>query len=140
MKLSAHILLMVVSWLQKIFCQSLQSISHSGNFFLVTQKKEKIRFWGKSQFFKLQSAIKSVIFNLESWNFQNHLTRPISSFFVFYFKKFEQDLKFRKSRNLTFRSRSSGMVWQNFFLLPSKFTFGSDINLAPLINFVFHVF
>ena len=108
--------------------------------FCYSKSQKKSGFGEKVNFFKIQMFIKSVIFNIQTWNFQNHLVSTKSSFFVFYSKRFDQDLKFRKSRNLTFRARSLGMVWPTKFSLSSKFTFGSNISLETLLNFVSQVF
>ena len=70
----------------------------------------------------------------------NYLVRPISSIFVFSLKRFEQDLKFWKSRKLTLRARSFNMVWQIKLFLSSKFIFGSNINLGTHLNFVSQIF
>ena len=131
---------MVMRWKQKDFCQYLQQKIFSRHFNFVTQNIKKFRFQGRGHFFKIQMTVKSLLFNIETWNFQIHLVRPISLLFVFYSKRFEQNLKFRKSRNLTFRARSFNMVWQTKFLLSSKFTFGSNINLGTHLNFVSQAF
>ena len=140
MKCSPNNLLMVMRWREKDFCKCLQQKIFYSNLNFVTQNRKKIRFRRKVNFFDIQMVIKSVIFNIQTWNFQNHLVSTISSFFVFYSKRFDQDLKFWKSRNLTFRARSLCMVWPTKFLLSSKFTFGSNISLETLLNFVSQVF